>query len=95
MDGTLPVRALYYKFIKVVSWAANFEQASNLLDNRLNNVNIEVEKMLLGLQIKCGATDLKEFWFYRRSLYPIKHYIKEKRREEKWEENSFLEWKST
>ncbi|XP_056690357.1 protein FAR1-RELATED SEQUENCE 5-like [Spinacia oleracea] len=54
LDVTRRYKALCQKFVKVASGASNFVESSSLLEKGLNNLSVEVDKLLLSLKRERG-----------------------------------------
>uniref|UniRef100_A0A803LR97 FAR1 domain-containing protein n=1 Tax=Chenopodium quinoa TaxID=63459 RepID=A0A803LR97_CHEQI len=54
LDATRRYKSLCQKFVKVASRASNFEESSSLLENGLNNLISEVDKLFMSLAIEKG-----------------------------------------
>ncbi|XP_056687470.1 protein FAR-RED ELONGATED HYPOCOTYL 3-like [Spinacia oleracea] len=58
LDATRRYKALCQKFVKVASGASNFIESSSLLEKGLNNLSVEVDKLVLSLKRERGETPL-------------------------------------
>ncbi|XP_021729163.1 protein FAR-RED ELONGATED HYPOCOTYL 3-like [Chenopodium quinoa] len=54
LDATRRYKSLCQKLVKVASRASNFEESSSLLENGLNNLISEVDKLFMSLAIEKG-----------------------------------------
>ncbi|XP_056698455.1 protein FAR1-RELATED SEQUENCE 5-like [Spinacia oleracea] len=61
LDATRRYKALCQKFVKMASRASKFVESSSLVESGLNNLIVEVEKLLLNLKIK-----MELLYFLRR-----------------------------